>query len=215
MAVALAIALSFSACQNKALNPETNHSSMEMSDSSHHNNTSAMDGSMPMIGVMNRMMQDMHHMQMTGNVDYDFAMMMKSHHQGAVKMAQVEVQSGKDEVLKQMAQKIIDDQEAEINELQSFLDSHKKSDKNYDPAKKDGGFAKVMTQDMSMMMPKMKQGSSIDKQFVQMMIPHHEGAIHMAEGFIQFGKDPGLIFLAKKMIADQRKEIEQFKKWAE
>lgn len=45
-----------------------------------------------------------------------------------------------------------------------------------------------------------------------MMIPHHQGAIMMAEGFGQFGKDPVLIAMSKKIIADQKMEIEQFKK---
>ena len=45
--------------------------------------------------------------------------------------------------------------------------------------------------------------SGSDIMFLQMMIPHHEGAVQMAEGFIQFGKDPQLISMAKKMIEDQ------------
>ena len=195
----LALALCFSACQNNTSNSETDHSSMDMSDSSHMNMENTGNNS-PMMGAMDKMMKDMHQMQMTGNVDADFAMMMISHHQGAVDMAQVEIESGKDDALKQMAQKIIDEQKSEINELQSFLDSHKNPEKNYDPAKKDEGFGKVMAENMNMMMdmPNMDQSSSVDEQFVQMMIPHHQSAIQMAEGFIQFGKDPGLISMSKK-----------------
>jgi uncharacterized protein (DUF305 family) len=64
-------------------------------------------------------------------------------------------------------------------------------------------------------MPKMHPDASTDKQFVQMMIPHHESAVQMSEGFIKHGKDQGLISMAKKIIADQKKEIEEFKKWDE
>lgn len=210
----LALALSFSACQNNTSNSETDNSSMDMSDSSHMNMENTANNP-SMMGAMDKMMKDMHQMQMTGNVDVDFAMMMVSHHQGAVDMAQVEIESGKDDALKQMAQKIIDEQKSEINELQTFLDSHKNPEKNYDPSKKDEGFANVMDQNMTMMMdmPKVDQDSSTDMQFVKMMVPHHQSAIQMAEGFIQFGKDPGLISMSKKMISDQNKEIEEFKKW--
>ncbi len=206
---AFALTLSLSACQNNASKTETDHSSMDSND---------MDmGSMPMNSGMDKMMNDMHQMEMTGNIDNDYAMMMKSHHQAAVDMAQAELESGKDDELKKMAQKIIDAQKSEINELQSFLDNHKNPEKNYDPAMKEKGFAKVMDQNMTMMMdmPKMDGNSSTDKHFVQMMIPHHEGAIMMADGFVQFGKDPGLISMARKIIADQKMEIEQFKKWSE
>ena len=207
---ALALFLTFSSCQNNASKTEADHSSMD---------SSGMDmGSMPMGTAvksgMDKMMTDMHQMEMTGNVDNDFAMMMKSHHQAAVDMAQAELESGKDEGLKKMAQNIINAQRSEINELQSFLDNHKNPEKNYDPAMKEKGFSKVMDQNMTMMMdmPKMDESASTDKHFVQMMVPHHQGAIMMAEGFVQFGKDPGLIALAKKIIADQKMEIEQFEK---
>lgn len=206
---ALALSLSFSACQNKT-NTETDHSSMD-------NDMDSMSMSSGMQSGMDKMMTDMHQMEMTGNIDHDYAMNMKSHHQAAVDMAQAELESGKDDDLKKMAQKIIDAQKSEISELQSFLDNHKNPEKNYDPAMKEKGFAHVMDQNMTMMMdmPKMDQSSSTDKHFVKMMIPHHQGAIMMAEGFVQFGKDPGLVAMARKIIADQKMEIDQFKKWSE
>ena len=210
---ALALSLCFTGCQNNASKSENDHSSMDSGDM----DMGAMPMSSGMQPAMDKMMTDMHQMTMSGNVDHDFAMMMKSHHQAAVDMAQAELESGKNEELKKMAQKIIDAQKKEISELDSFLDKHKNPEKNYDPAMKDEGFSKVMNQNMTMMMdmPKMDHKSTTDEHFVQMMIPHHQGAVQMAEGFVQFGKDPVLISIAKKMIADQKMEIEQFKKWSD
>jgi uncharacterized protein (DUF305 family) len=70
---------------------------------------------------MHDMTNQMHSMETTGNVDEDFAMMMKIHHQGAIDMAKAELESGSDEELKKMAQKIITDQTREIEELQSWI----------------------------------------------------------------------------------------------
>ncbi|MFP5082178.1 DUF305 domain-containing protein [Pedobacter sp. JCM 36344] len=206
----LTLTLSLSACQNNASKTETDHASTDSIDM--HMDSMSMSGGMK--SGMDKMMNDMHQMEMTGNIDHDYAMMMKSHHQAAVDMAQAELESGREENLKQMAQKIIEAQKSQIIELQSFLDNHKNPVKNYDPAMKEKGFSKVMDQNMNMMMdmPKMDQSSSTDKHFVQMMIPHHQSAIMMAEGFVQFGKDPGLIAMAKKIITGQKMEIEQFKK---
>lgn len=61
----------------------------------------------------------------TGNADWDFVTMMISHHQGAVDMAKVEVQYGKDPALKKMASKIVEDQEKEIRLMKTWLDTHK------------------------------------------------------------------------------------------
>jgi uncharacterized protein (DUF305 family) len=50
----------------------------------------------------------------TGNYDRDFAAMMVPHHQGAVEMARIELQYGKDPVLRRLAQAIIVEQLQEI-----------------------------------------------------------------------------------------------------
>lgn len=76
---------------------------------------------MQSMGKMNR---DMRSKPMTGNADQDFARMMVSHHQGAIDMARVELEHGTDPTLKTMAQKVIDDQTKEIQELQDWLKQH-------------------------------------------------------------------------------------------
>ena len=52
-----------------------------------------------------------------------------------------------------------------------------------------------------------------DRNFVVMMIPHHEGAIEMAKIELQFGKDPQLRQLAEAVIVAQEKEIAEMKVW--
>ena len=52
-----------------------------------------------------------------------------------------------------------------------------------------------------------------DQDFAMMMIPHHQGAIDMAQIELRSGKDPMLVEMAKKIIEAQEKEIEQLKKW--
>jgi uncharacterized protein (DUF305 family) len=52
-----------------------------------------------------------------------------------------------------------------------------------------------------------------DKDFVRMMIPHHQGAIDMAKVEIQYGKDEKLKAMAREIIAAQEKEIAEMKEW--
>lgn len=52
-----------------------------------------------------------------------------------------------------------------------------------------------------------------DKDFAMMMIPHHQGAIDMAEVELKYGTDPVMKEMAQKIIDAQKKEIEEFKKW--
>ena len=63
---------------------------------------------------MAKMNDKMSGMSMTGNQDMDFAMMMKMHHEGAIDMAQAELDHGKDPMMRAAAKKIIAAQKKEI-----------------------------------------------------------------------------------------------------
>ena len=54
----------------------------------------------PMAHSMMSGMDTMKQMKSTGDVDKDFAMMMKAHHEGALEMAKIELASGKSPKLK-------------------------------------------------------------------------------------------------------------------
>ena len=52
-----------------------------------------------------------------------------------------------------------------------------------------------------------------DRDFVAMMIPHHQGAIDMAKVELQYGHDPALRRLARSIVGAQEKEIALMRKW--
>ena len=56
-----------------------------------------------------------------GNTDHDFATLMIPHHQSAIENSRLVLLHGHEESMKQMAIKIIDEQEKEISELQDWL----------------------------------------------------------------------------------------------
>lgn len=74
-----------------------------------------------MMEVNNRMHAAMGK-DMTGDADMDFARGMIAHHRGAIDMAKIELEYGKDPELRALAETIIEDQEAEIEQMQAWLD---------------------------------------------------------------------------------------------
>ncbi|MDP2803042.1 MAG: DUF305 domain-containing protein [Phreatobacter sp.] len=70
-----------------------------------------------------RMHRDMD-IRFTGNADADFVRGMIPHHQGAIDMAKVVLEHGKDEQVRKWAADIIREQEREIAEMRGWLTRH-------------------------------------------------------------------------------------------
>ncbi len=75
--------------------------------------------------VMNTMMKNMM-VPYTGNADVDFAKGMIPHHQGAIDMAKVVLQFGKDAEIKKLADGVVSAQQSEIAIMQQWLATHVK-----------------------------------------------------------------------------------------
>jgi len=78
------------------------------------------------------------------------------------------------------------------------------------------GFVELMQEAMQRMHEGMRaapQNGIADHDFTTQMIPHHQGAIDMAEALLVYGKDPELRQLAKGIIAEQQNEIQVMRLW--
>jgi hypothetical protein len=52
-----------------------------------------------------------------------------------------------------------------------------------------------------------KSSNDVDRDFANMMIPHHQGAIDMAEAELRYGHNEQLRRIAQEIIVDQQQEI--------
>ncbi|MBN9551691.1 MAG: DUF305 domain-containing protein [Alphaproteobacteria bacterium] len=52
-----------------------------------------------------------------------------------------------------------------------------------------------------------KPTGDVNRDFVEMMIPHHQGAIDMAVAYLRYGDNEQLKRLAQEIIVDQQQEI--------
>lgn len=75
--------------------------------------------------AMDKMMRESDLRIINGETDHDFAQLMIPHHQSAIEMSYAVIEHGTDPALKTMARKIIEDQEKEIAELQTWLLNNK------------------------------------------------------------------------------------------
>jgi uncharacterized protein (DUF305 family) len=70
-------------------------------------------------------------------------------------------------------------------------------------------FRAAMDQAMTTMMADMRVAPTgdVDRDFTQMMVPHHQGAIDMAVAEIRYGTNPGLKRIAQGIVIEQQQEI--------
>lgn len=73
----------------------------------------------------------------------------------------------------------------------------------------EGGFLQENDAAMVKMMNDMaaKPTGDINRDFVEMMIPHHQGAIDMAVAYLRYGDNQQLKRLAQEIIVEQQQEI--------
>jgi uncharacterized protein (DUF305 family) len=158
-----------------------------------------------MAGMMKGMM-----VPPTGKPDLDFMQGMIPHHQGAIDMAKVVLQFGKDEEVKAFAEKVVKAQEGEIAFMNGWLT---KTDKNALPTSPEAakGNADAMAAMMKNMMVPYTGDADVD--FITGMIPHHQGAVDAANVALQFAKDPEVLKLAQDIATAQEGEITFMQEW--
>ena len=56
-----------------------------------------------------------------------------------------------------------------------------------------------------------KPSGDVDRDFVAMMVPHHQGAVDMAKAELKYGHNEQLLQLAREIVANQQQEIKKMR----
>jgi len=147
-------------------------------------------------------------------VPYDlmFIDAMVAHHQGAIAMAQPADSNAMHPELKDFAHKVVDDQSREVALMTQWRDQWFPGRPKTPNILDMPGMSKTMMDISPMHMEKMT-GAAFDKMFVDMMIPHHEGAVTMAKDALARSQRPEIRELAQRIIDAQQGEIEMMNRW--
>lgn len=146
--------------------------------------------------------------------DLQFIDTMTNHHQGAIEMAEMALKKSNNAELRAFAQMIIDDQKKEIAQMKEWRE------KWY------AGKPEAVNMQMPGMMDSMKTmagdemkkmeaatGKDFDVHFLDMMTPHHAGAVTMAKEALARAEHPEIKTLANQVIKEQEAEIKEMADW--
>lgn len=149
------------------------------------------------------------------HADIHFLQMMIPHHEQAIEMSGlVPFRTDRQELI-EMAEEIIEAQEAEILQISEWL-----VEAGENPYAHLGMDHEEMMDEMEGMhspeeMEQLRslQGQAFDLKFVNLMIDHHQGAIRMSEEVLATGNDAKVAHLAEGIIEAQEAEIAQLRTW--
>lgn len=140
--------------------------------------------------------------------DEMFASMMIPHHQQAVEMADTMLgKDGADEAVLDLAQRIRDAQQPEIELMQGWLEAWgvEAGDAGHGGHGGAGGDGMMSEEDMAAL--EQAEGAEASRLFLEQMIVHHQGAVEMAEAELDGGQHPDALELAQQVIDAQTAEI--------
>lgn len=216
--IVMGIAVLMGACDgdgDRSDSSET-HDSTLSNAADHNGEDSGMNHDGSMSGDMTQNMSRMNSMMvsMLGAADSTYEMrfidLMVPHHQSALMMAEDALTKAQHPELKSMAQMMIDAQRKEISQLKSWRQQWY-GDSAVAPMMMEGtdmeSMGRMMVEHLG------SADSTYDDRFIDMMIPHHDGAVMMAEDALKKARKPELKTMAQKIIDDQNKEIAQMKQW--
>lgn len=143
----------------------------------------------------------------TANTDAAFVAEMTPHHESAIEMAQIAQERAEHPEIKQLAEDIIATQSSEIETLAAINER----------VGSDGETASLGLSEHAMGMStdtaELETARPFDRAFIDMMVPHHQGAIEMARVELEEGADGEAMALAEDIIAAQSREIEEMNAW--
>ena len=143
------------------------------------------------------------------NIDQHFIVQMIPHHEGAIAMAKVALERSKRPEIISLANGIIEAQQKEIVDMQSWYESW------FGSTPPEGGVGMMHMDGMTGDMDDLETVSAteFDREFLEQMIPHHEMAIMMAQMLASGTERPEMKQLADNIMTSQAREIEMMRSW--
>lgn len=151
--------------------------------------------------------------------DVGFLQDMTDHHDQAVEIARLVKDRASDSTIRSMANEVVMFQRYELGQMATML-----NDLGAEPLPSDPNRTTMAWMDMSTPLRTMNgmatpeqmdaleaaTGEEVDLLFLELMIAHHQGGVHMGEAAAERGSDPVVREFARKLAKNQATEIREY-----
>lgn len=159
--------------------------------------------------ILDQMIKQMLEVQLSNSISYNFIVMMIPHHQAAIEMCANVLKYTKNETLQDIAFQIIRQQTQSIKNMQIILENCQcYTNENSEICQYNQKMDKIIYR-MFTKMNDAKVTGCISADFIEEMIPHHQGAIEMSSETLEYMICPQLKPILENIIRLQKQGIEQ------
>ena len=162
--------------------------------------------------ILDKMIAGMTKAEQTESISYDFIVQMIPHHQAAIEMSENLLCYTTSIPLQKIAESIIEEQTKSIEQMQAALAC---CSQLCNSEQEQCLYRRRMERILDTMFTQMENAcecNCINHNFIREMIPHHQGAIRMAENALCFDICPELVPILKAIIRSQCRGIREMER---
>lgn len=157
------------------------------------------------------MVAKMKKLQPTGDADFDFGFQIKVYNEGIQNLLTKEVQSGKDDALKQMAQAMLETAKAEEGTINDIL-------RKVSPSRPNQAFMQQQNKNIDAISTQLQQvstgdslSSDIDKNFKILFADQRQAVLDLSTTYLQYGRSSSLKAYAQQVVDRAKSEMAKIK----
>lgn len=161
--------------------------------------------------ILDEMIQGMTTACLNQSISHNFIVQMIPHHRAAVQMSENILRFSENRAVRRLAQRIVEEQTQGIAEMEAALPvccqlSNPQLDLRLYQRRMD-----LIYRDMYAQMGAAPENNRLSAVFMREMIPHHLGAVRMAENTLKYDVCLELVPILERIAAQQRREIVQMR----
>lgn len=161
--------------------------------------------------ILDEMVQGMTTASLTHSISHNFIVQMVPHHRAAIQMSNNILRFTNHSAVRRIAQRIIDEQTQGIGQMEDILPACNQSSNPQMDLRLYQRRMDLVYREMYAAMGSAPERNALAAVFMREMIPHHRGAIRMAENALKYDVCTGLVPILRAIATQQRQGIAQMR----
>lgn len=161
--------------------------------------------------ILDEMVQGMTTACLTQSISRNFIVQMVPHHRAAIQMSNNILRFTENKAVRRIAQRIINEQTQGIEQMDAALASCAQLTNSQVDLRLYQRRMDLIYRDMYARMGSAPEGNRLAAVFMEEMIPHHRGAIRMAENALKYDVCTELVPILRNICAQQRRGVAQMR----